>query len=342
LFKIDIFNIFLTEFISILIPFAPNSEYGMIFLRANMIDSKQKLAVKLFREAFLDNESCLKHLSEQRWPKGFVCPECGYSQGWFLSKRNLFDCKGCRHQTSFTAGTIFHNSHVPLINWYRLIFFMTILERGVSIIEMQRLLKIGSYKTAWRMAHKIRNAMEEKDGRFKLAGLVKIDVSYFSSNIARQIRSQNRKGVILCAFAFYRNYRNEEETGVACMKIVKDVSSKSIINFLNSIDCGEKTKQGRQILKTLQSDGWQSYAEESTNDNFSHCKIVLINPEIANRILPWIGRFIANAKNVIIGTHRGVSSRYLRAYLSEIVYRFNHRQWEKKRFDQIIQVCVRK
>ena len=102
-----------------------------------------------FQKSFSDNESCAQHLVEQRWPDGFICPRCGYQEAWYLSKRRLFDCRSCRHQTSITAGTIFHKTRVPLLKWYWLIYHMAMDKVGVSVFEMQRLLGIGCYETAW-------------------------------------------------------------------------------------------------------------------------------------------------------------------------------------------------
>lgn len=133
-----------------------------------------------FQKEFPDNEACAKHLAEQRWPKGFICPQCGNSETWYLSNRQLFDCKICRFQTSVTAGTIFHRTHTPLVKWYWLLYHMAMDKVGVSIAEMQRLLDIKQYKSAWLMAHKVRKAMAARDARYSLAGLVEMDDSFFS------------------------------------------------------------------------------------------------------------------------------------------------------------------
>ena len=69
-----------------------------------------------FQKEFPDDEACAKHIAEQRWPNGFVCPQCGHTKAWYLSQRNLFDCKNCRFQTSAIAGTIFHGTRTPLVN----------------------------------------------------------------------------------------------------------------------------------------------------------------------------------------------------------------------------------
>ncbi|RZB31512.1 MAG: hypothetical protein SRB2_04481 [Desulfobacteraceae bacterium Eth-SRB2] len=293
-----------------------------------------------FQRSFSDNESCAQHLVEQRWPDGFICPRCGHQEAWYLSKRRLFDCRSCRHQTSITAGTIFHKTRVPLLKWYWLIYHMAMDKVGVSIFEMQRLLGIGCYETAWMMAHKVRKAMATRDEQYSLAGLVEMDESFFGPVGTKQGRGSERKSVVLCAVSIYRNYKGEEKPGFAHMRIVNDASAETIEDFLERLGCGKKTQEGKQLLETIRSDGWRSYERAAKNKNLSHCRIVLRDPKAAGRLMPWIHRIIANTKNVIRGAHRGVSEKHLQSYLSEIAYRFNRRFWEKELFDRLIHACV--
>lgn len=123
----------------------------------------QQYSLIEFQKAFPDDEACEKHLTQQRWPKGFVCPKCGHAKAWYLTSRKLFDCKSCRSQTSLIAGTIFEGTRTPLIKWYWLLYHMAIDKVGVSISGMQRILEISQYRTAWLMAHKVRKAMADRD-----------------------------------------------------------------------------------------------------------------------------------------------------------------------------------
>ena len=294
-----------------------------------------------FQKSFPDNDSCAKHLAEQRWPSGFVCPRCGHKEAWYLPKRRLFDCRNCRLQTSLTAGTIFHKTRVPLLKWYWLIYHMAMAKVVVSVFEMQRLLGVGCYETAWLMAHKVRSAMTVRDERYSLAGLVEMDETFFGPAGTTRGRGSERKSVVLCAVSLYRNHKGEEKPGFAHMRIVNDASAETIEDFLERLGCSKKTKEGQQLLETIRTDGWRSYGKVAKDKNLSHCKIVLRDPRAAGRLMPWIHRIITNAKSVIRGTHRGVSGKHLQAYLSEITYRFNRRFWEKELFDRLIQACVR-
>jgi len=293
-----------------------------------------------FQRTFRSEEDCAKHLMEQRWGNDFFCPKCGNKEFWYLTKRRLFECRSCHCQTSVAAGTIFHKTRVPLIKWYWLIYHMAMDKVGVSISEMQRILEIGQYRTAWLMAHKIREAMAKRDEQYGLAGLVEMDESFFGPAGTKRGRGSEKKSTVLCAVSIYRNRKGEERPGFAHMCIVENVSAETIENYLERLGCGIKTEEGKQLMEAIRSDGWKSYGAAVKKKNLTHYRIVLRDPKAAGRLLPWIHKVISNAKAVIRGTHRGVSEKHLQAYLSEIMYRFNRRFWEKELFDRLIKACV--
>jgi len=293
-----------------------------------------------FQKAFTNDEDCAKHLMMQRWGNDFICPKCGNKEFWYLTTRKLYECRNCHLQTSATAGTIFHKTRVPLLKWYWLIYHMAMAKVGVSISEMQRILGIGQYRTAWLMAHKIRQAMVKRDEQYGLAGLVEMDESFFGPTGRKRGRGSEKKSTVLCAVSIYRNRKGEEKPGFAHMCVVENASADTIENYLERLGCSAKTKEGKQLMEAIRSDGWKSYGTAAKNKNLSHCKIVLRDPKAAGRLLPWIHKVISNAKAVIRGTHRGVSEKHLQAYLSEITYRFNRRFWEQELFDRLIQACV--
>jgi len=293
-----------------------------------------------FQKTFSTEEACAKHLIQQRWPDGFVCPHCGHKEAWYLSKRKLFDCMQCRFRTSLTSGTVFHKSRVSLVKWYWLIFYMAMNKVGVSISQMQRLLEISDYKTVWLMAHKVRKGMVDRDSQYKLAGLVEMDDSFFGPQGKIRGRGSEKKKPILCAVSLYRDRNGKERAGFAHMSVVDDVSSETVESFLERLGCGSKTEEGRKLLNAIRTDGWRSYGKVANNKDMEHCKVVLRNPGDAGKLLPWVHRVISNAKSVIRGAHRGVSNKHLQNYLSEICYRFNRRFWERELFDRLVQACV--
>lgn len=211
---------------------------------------------------------------------------------------------------------------------------------GVSICEMQRLLGIKDYKTAWLMAHKVRKAMADRDARYSLAGLIELDDSFFGPRGSRQGRGSERKSTVLCAVSLYRDSNGVERPGFAHMRVVDNASAKVIEDYLDRLGCGARTEEGQQLLMAIRSDGWRSYGKAARDKGLGHFKVVLRDPKAAGRLLPWVHRVISNAKAVIRGSHRGVSERHLQSYLSEICYRFNRRFWERELFDRLVQACV--
>ena len=245
-----------------------------------------------FQKEFPDDEACVKHIVVQRWPDGFVCPQCGHSEAWYLSNRHLYDCKICRFQTSVTAGTIFHGTRTPLVKWYWMIFHMAMDKVGVSIAEMQRLLDIKQYRTAWLMAHKIRKAMSDRDAQYSLAGLVEMDDSFFGPKGTKRGRGSERKSTVLCAVSLYRDLRGEEHPGFAHMRVVDNASSSTIEDFLDRLGCGSTSKEGQDLLEAIRTDGWRSYGKAAKTTNLSHYKVVLRDPKAAGKLPPgFIGSF---------------------------------------------------
>jgi hypothetical protein len=217
---------------------------------------------------------------------------------------------------------------------------MAMAKVGVSISEMQRILEIRDYKTAWLMAHKVRKAMADRDAEYSLAGLVEMDESFFGPKGSKKGRGSERKSTVLCAVSLYRDRKGEERPGFAHMRVVDNASAKTIENFLERLGYGHMNQERKNLLKAIRTDGWRSYGKAIKGQNLSHYKVVLQDPKAAGRLLPWVHRVISNAKAVIRGSHRGVSEKHLQSYLSEICYRFNRRFWERELFDRLIKACV--
>ena len=128
-----------------------------------------------FQHMFPDDDACAAWLIEMRWPNGFVCPPCGHEKGWALRRKaHTFECAGCRRQTSVTAGTILHASKLPLTVWFWAAYLMATHSNGISALQLQKQLGIGSYRSAWLLAHKLRASMVDPE-RNPLSGPVEID-----------------------------------------------------------------------------------------------------------------------------------------------------------------------
>src|SRR6188472_745446 len=123
------------------------------------------------------DEKCRDYLERLRWPDGAVeCPRCGEHSISRIAKRKQFECNSCRYQFSVTAGTVFHDSHLPLWKWFLAIYLVGESKKGISAKQLQRTLGV-SYKTAWYLGHRIRSAMEE-DSPVPLRGIVEVDETW--------------------------------------------------------------------------------------------------------------------------------------------------------------------
>ena len=107
---------------------------------------------------FSSEEACREYLCQLRWPDGFRCPRCGAVKTWPLHS-GRWQCVGCGHQVSATAGTVFQDTRTPLTVWFRAMWLMTSQKNGISALGLQQVLGWGSYQTAWTCLHKLRRTM---------------------------------------------------------------------------------------------------------------------------------------------------------------------------------------
>jgi hypothetical protein len=118
-------------------------------------------SVREFRRMFPNDAACAEHLAKTRWPGGFICRGCGGREAWRIPSRKVltFACKACRKETSVTAGTIMHRSHLPLQTWFWAAFLIAARSDSISALQLQRELGVGSYKSAWLLEAKLRKVM---------------------------------------------------------------------------------------------------------------------------------------------------------------------------------------
>lgn len=292
-----------------------------------------------FQEEFRTEDDCLRWLFRTRWPGGFSCPRCEGEKYWEIATRGLLKCTSCRHQVSLTAGTVFHRTKTSLLKWFMLIFRMATSKTGVSINEMKRELEIGDYKTVWVMAHKIRKAMADRDARYRLAGLVEVDESFFGpSSSGKRGRGAEGKELVIVAVSTYKDKKGEERPGFAHAFVAENAKAQTIEGLLRRLGVSEEEMS--PLILAIRSDGWRSYETVSKNMEIGHHRVVLRDPKDSMKLLPWTHKVIANAKAVVAGPHRGVSRKHLQRYLSEVCYRFNRRFWDRQAFHRLLYACA--
>lgn len=121
-----------------------------------------------------------------RWPHGPACPHCGSADVYRLQgeahRPGLLECRDCRKQFSVTVGTVMEDSHLPLATWARAFHMMCSSKKGISALQLQRNLGLGSYRTAWFLSHRIREAMKCEPVAGRLKGKVQVDETYVGAS----------------------------------------------------------------------------------------------------------------------------------------------------------------
>jgi transposase-like protein len=111
---------------------------------------------------FRSEDKCRSYLEQLRWPDGVRCPRCDASKGISrIHSRGQFDCDSCGYQFSVRAGTVLHDSHLPLWKWFLAVYVMGESEQGVPANQLREMLGV-SYKTAWYLSHRIRAALKDE------------------------------------------------------------------------------------------------------------------------------------------------------------------------------------
>ena len=193
---------------------------------------------------FPDEAACVERLRELRWPDGFVCPRCGGRGSVMIQTRRLEQCRSCRYQASITAGTIFHRTRKPLRLWFLAIFFLGRHKTGISALQLQKDLGLGSYKTAWAWLHKLRSALRERP-EFRLTGLVEADETYVGARHERGAPGRTLRGKGLVA-AVVEN--RGERAGALRLEVLAEASQPELGPFVRgAID---------QAAATVRTDGW--------------------------------------------------------------------------------------
>src|SRR4051794_37135381 len=153
--------------------------------------------LSLIDERFIDPIKAAEYVESLRWPNGVVCPHCGESEREPMrlnvkgTKRRVFKCRACRKQFTVMVGTIFESSHVPLNKWLAAFYLLCSSKKGMSAHQLHRMLGV-TYKTAWFMFHRIREAMRDPAFAERLTGVVEVDETYVGGKGRRGQRIQGR------------------------------------------------------------------------------------------------------------------------------------------------------
>lgn len=272
-----------------------------------------------FQRRFGTEERCAQALFATRWPNGFVCPECGEQEHCVLPRRGLYQCNACHTQTSVTAGTIFHGTHLPLTSWFLAMHLLTQGKHSLSVMELKRQIGV-SYETAWKVKQKLLHVMLERENGRILSERVEVDDAYMGGERHEGKRGRGAPGKTPFIAAVQTTSEEEaSERKVLYVKLQRVRSFKG-----RSVRAWAK----RSLAGTAHvlSDGMPGFI--SIGD-------VVLDHEIKEMpggwrsakhpAFVWVNTILGNLKGNILGVCRWVSAKHLPRYLAEFQWRFNRR-----------------
>jgi transposase-like protein len=272
-----------------------------------------------------DEDAAWEHYEKSRWPDGPVCPHCGSidsatkMQGK-TTRRGLYNCRDCDKPFTATIGTIFEDSHIPMHKWLLAMRLMASSKKGISAHQLWRTLGLGSYRTAWFMAHRIRESMRELHPQDfgPLGGegkTVEMDETYIGGKEKNKHRKKRLNRGAGGAGAKEIVFSLVERGGSVRSHHVPTISAKTLRPILK--------EQLNKASKLYSDDGGARVGQEfAGHASINHSIGEYVRGEVHTNTIEG---YFSILKRGITGTYHHVSPQHLKRYLAEFDFRYNER-----------------
>ena len=272
-----------------------------------MPDIKEMDLIKLM-DNFASEERCREVLKDLRWPNGVACIRCGSTHIRYTTTRYVFDCGSCGYEFTVTAGTMLHDTHLPLKKWLLAVYLMTESKKGISALQLKRTLNVA-YRTAWYLCHRIRAAMEDAYP-MPLRGVVEIDETFIGGKVRGKGRGyRENKAIVVGAV---------QRGGKIVLKVVQARNRETLHRFIAEATADETT--------AYFTDDWAPYEgiadEDTTHQTVNHSREEWVRGDVHTNTVENVWSLL---KRSIIGAYHKVSLKHLDRYLDELEWRFNNR-----------------
>jgi transposase-like protein len=262
---------------------------------------------------FSTDERARELLERLRWPNGPECPRCKESVVRLEKSPKLLYCKFCDYQFTVTAGTVFNDSHLPLIKWLTATYLICEARTGMSANQIKRQLGV-SYKTAWYLCHRIRHAMASAE-KIMLDGTIEIDETYVGGKIkGRGLNAARDNKVPVIGI--------KQRGGQLRFFKAEDVKAGTLAKFIK-----ESVSENVEVIMTYEFASYPFALDRAGQSREKHRTIrhkdgVYVDGDITTN---GIESAFSLLKRGIIGSWHKVSAKHLPAYLEEMTFRFNRR-----------------
>ncbi len=264
---------------------------------------------------FINDDAAREHLEALRWPTGAICPHCGGTErnsklNGKAHRAGLYFCGDCRSQFSVTVGTVFERSKIALHKWVLATHLLCSSKKGMSSHQLHRMLGV-TYKTAWFMTHRIREAMSDAPaGQLGgNGGIVEADETFWGNTKKPKKRGPAHKMKVLSLVergGQIRTFHIPSITG----KTLRPIMQKHIAK-----DAHLMTDEGRNYIKL-----GKEFASHSTVKHGAG-EYVRGNAHV-NTLESYFNIF----KRGLIGTYHHIGEQHLQRYAKEFDFRYNHRK----------------
>lgn len=277
----------------------------------------RQMTLAEFEVMFPDEDACKAYLKDRRWPRGVRCPRCGSDKVYELTRSFHWQCRCSTtgYRFSVLVGTIFENTNYPLQTWFKVIYLMLTSKKGISALQIHRMIGTGSYSTAWYMCHRIRAGLGNEHFR-KLIGFVEIDETFVggkAKNKHRDKRGGGRgpSGKPPVVGAVSRG-------GKVVARVVDNVDTKTLDDFVDQTVSHKVSLISTDDASCYRNlDSWCNHGVVHHAQGEYVCGAV----HTAN-----IDSFWSMIKRGIVGTFHKVSKKYLQLYVAEFGFRYNNRK----------------